>query len=98
MPNPPRLTDRHALTLHRARARAEALFLHEAARDDAQDRLAMVNKGFTDIAVITPFPQVWQPHFPRVTCIPDTEVLDLDEGAHDLVIHALCLHWADDPV
>ncbi|BBU59169.1 SAM-dependent methyltransferase [Mameliella alba] len=98
MPNPPRLTDRHALTLHRARARAEALFLHEAARDDAQDRLAMVNKGFTDIAVITPFPQVWQPHFPQATCIADTEVLDLDEGAHDLVIHALCLHWADDPV
>jgi SAM-dependent methyltransferase len=30
--------------------------------------------------------------------VPDTETLDLAEGAHDLVVHALALHWADDPV
>ncbi len=33
---------------------------------------------------------------PRV--VPDDPVLDLAPGAHDLVIHALALHWADDPV
>ncbi len=98
MPNPPRLTDRNALTLHRARARREALFLHETAADDAQDRLEMVNRTFTDVAVVTPYPQVWQPHFPQARFIPDTEVLDLAEASQDLVIHGLCLHWADDPV
>ncbi len=30
--------------------------------------------------------------------VADTEVLDLTPQSHDLVIHALCLHWADDPV
>ena len=30
--------------------------------------------------------------------MPDDEVLALHPGAHDLVIHALALHWANDPV
>jgi SAM-dependent methyltransferase len=30
--------------------------------------------------------------------VADTEVLDLSPGGHDLVIHALAMHWADDPV
>jgi ubiquinone/menaquinone biosynthesis C-methylase UbiE len=30
--------------------------------------------------------------------VADDEVLDLVPGAHDLVIHALALHWANDPV
>ncbi|SMX32481.1 methyltransferase domain-containing protein [Maliponia aquimaris] len=98
MTTPPRLTDRHALDLRRARARPEALFLHETAADDAQDRLAMVNRTFTDVAVVTPFPQVWAPRFPEATMVPEAEVLDLTEGALDLVIHGLCLHWVDDPV
>ena len=29
---------------------------------------------------------------------PDAPVLDLAPGAHDLVVHALALHWANDPV
>jgi len=98
MANPPRLTDRHALTLHRARARRDALFLHDAACDDAQDRLSMVNRAFTDTAIVTPFPKVWQDRFPEAQIIPDTDVLDLEEAGQDLVIHGLCLHWCDDPV
>ena len=35
---------------------------------------------------------------PRARVVPDEPVLDLEPGAHDLVIHALALHWADDPV
>lgn len=98
MTTPPRLTDRHALTLHRARAQAAALFLHETAADDAQDRLGMVNRTFTDVAVVTPFPRVWAPRFPGARIIADAEVLALEEASQDLVIHGLCLHWADDPV
>ncbi|MBS0123738.1 methyltransferase domain-containing protein [Thetidibacter halocola] len=93
------LTDRTALTRNRRRAAsAPALFLHEAARDEAEDRLGMVNRRFTSPAVVTPFPQVWQGLLPEARVIPDDDVLSLDEGAHDLVIHAMCLHWANDPV
>lgn len=58
----------------------------------------MVNRTFTDMAIVTPFPKVWQRAFPTARCIPDDAVLDLEEGSLDLVIHGLCLHWADDPV
>lgn len=98
MSNPPRLTDRTTLTRHRDRAQAAALFLHEAVRADAEDRLAMVNRRFTDTTIVTPFPEIWQAAFPTARFIPDTEVLDLREGDSDLVIHGLCLHWADDPL
>lgn len=91
---PRRLTDRAALTLHRARAHDP--FLHRLARDEAQDRLSVVNRTFTDMAVVTPFPALWAET--GATCVPDDEVLALKEGAHDCVIHAMALHWADDPV
>ncbi|MHA6324482.1 methyltransferase domain-containing protein [Roseivivax sp. CAU 1753] len=99
MAKTPILTDRRALDAHRARMRANpALFLQEAAADDIQDRLLMVNRVFTAPAVVTPFPGIWAERMPDATCVADTEVLDLREGAHDLVIHALSLHWANDPV
>lgn len=98
MDTPPRLTDRAALTRNRRRADKGALFLHDIARDEAEDRLAMVNRTFTAPAVVTPFPDVWRQTFPEARLVEDTEILDLTPGAHDLVIHALCLHWADDPV
>ncbi|TNF64173.1 MAG: methyltransferase domain-containing protein [Rhodobacteraceae bacterium] len=94
----PILTDRTALARNRARANPRDLFLQAAAIDEAQDRLAMVNRTFTDIAVVTPFPQSWGQAFPEARIVPDDETLALDPGAHDLVIHAMCLHWANDPV
>ena len=97
----PRLTDRTALDRYRQRALssdAPALFLHEAARAEVQDRLGMVNKNFTRPAIVTPFAEVWRDGFDAATIVEDAETLDLAPGAHDLVIHALGLHWADDPV
>ena len=94
---PPRLTDRAALTRNRARASGD-LFLHRAAIDEAQDRLAMVNRRFTDVAIVTGQPGLWSQAFPDARIVPDDDVLALDPGAHDLVIHGLCLHWANDPV
>jgi SAM-dependent methyltransferase len=88
----PHLTDRKALTLHRARA--SALFLQEEALLEVQDRLSEVNKSFTDKRVVTGFPQVWA-DFPTV---PDAETLDLAPESLDLVVHAMGLHWANDPV
>lgn len=99
MSNTPQLTDRLALQQRRKRAAsAPALFLHEEARDDVQDRLAMVNKTFRSVAIVTPFPQVWRDAFPEARIIPDDDTLDLIEADHDLVIHAMALHWANDPV
>lgn len=96
--NAPSLFDRKALTLHRARTRDEALFLHRAAVDEVQDRLSMVNKTFTAPAVVTPFAHIWRDVFPEAQIVADDEVLALTPGAHDLVIHAMALHWANDPV
>lgn len=93
----PRLTDRAALLRNRARA-GDAMFLHDLAREELQDRLAMVNRSFTAPAIVTGFPAFWGDMVPNARVVADEGVLDLDEGAHDLVIHAMALHWADDPV
>lgn len=98
MTAPPRLTDRTALLRHRARAaRNPALFLHDEVVAEVQERLSEVNRTFTDIAVVTGWPGPWAA-FPRARIVPDAEILALEPGSHDLVIHALALHWADDPV
>ena len=96
MTNPPRLTDRTAL--RRNRARADAMFLQATSAEDVQERLQEVNRTFTAPAVVTGFVKTWEDMMPSAKVVEDTETLDLEEGAHDLVIHALSLHWADDPV
>jgi SAM-dependent methyltransferase len=99
MQMPPPLTDRTALLRHRARAaRTPALFLQELAADELQERLLEVNRTFTKAAVVTGVPELWHARMPGARLVPDDEVLALEEGAHDLVIHAMCLHWANDPV
>ena len=103
MTQPPILTDRSALHSHRLRARrlpdhAEAMFLHRIARDDVQERLSEVNRTFTSPAVVTGFPDFWADLAPSARLVPDDEVLNLTPGAHDLVVHAMGLHWANDPL
>ena len=92
MQTPPPLTDVQALS--RNRARATAFFLQDLARTEVQERLSEVNRSFTAPVVVSGFPHLW-PDYPVV---PDSDVLALTDGAHDLVIHALALHWANDPV
>ncbi len=58
----------------------------------------MVNRTFTASAVVTPFPDLWSDILQDARIVPDDEVLNLEQGAHDLVIHAMALHWANDPV
>jgi len=98
--SPPRLTDPRALALYRARAaaRPDALYLHRLAADEVIERLGAVNRTFTRPAIVTPFAAAWQGRLPEARIVADAEVLDLTPGAHDLVIHALALHWAEDPV
>lgn len=96
----PALTDRIALTRQRRRAQRDGMvdLFHQIAADEIHDRLAEVNRTFTAPALVTGFPDIWGPRFPDARVVADDPVLDLEPGAHDLVIHALSLHWADDPV
>ncbi len=101
MQRQPDLTDRTALERNRRRAErmAEpALFLQEVAASELQDRLSLVNRAFTAPAVVTGWPSVWAERMPDARIVADTDVLELEPGAHDVVVHALCLHWANDPV
>jgi len=102
---PPRLTDRTALTLRRARAaRDPADFLHRAAAQEVSERLTEVNRRFTRPAILGPMAALWRDLLVADGVIDDAvlaedaEVLNLAPEAHDLVVHALALHWADDPV
>ena len=96
---PPPLTDLLALARNRARADQDTgMFLQNMIAEDLQDRLSMVNRDFTEIAVVTPFPDVWRAVFPQATLVPDADILDLTPKSYDLVIHAMALHWANDPV
>ena len=97
----PRLTDAKALAAHRARAMpriADARFLHDEAMAELQERLKDVNRTFTHAVVVSDFPEIWCDLLPAATIVPMTEALDLTPGVHDLVVHAMGLHWADDPV
>jgi SAM-dependent methyltransferase len=94
------LTDRAALLRQRARAdaRGAAMFLHDAAIVEVHDRLEMVNKSFTAPAIVTGWPAHWRTAVDGATIVPDDDTLELEPGAHDLVIHAMSMQWANDPV
>lgn len=103
MTDAPALTDRAALARNRARAltrpgHGDAMFLHAIAGADLKERLIEVNRTFTSPVVVTPFPDLWRAMFPDARIVPDAELLPLESAAHDLVIHAMGLHWANDPV
>ena len=74
------------------------MFLHELAADEIKERLNEVNRSFTQAAVVSPFPEFWGATFPGAESLVEADLLPLAEGAFDLVVHALALHWADDPV
>ena len=80
MQTPPQLTDRTALARNRARARRDALFLHEETVFEVQERLIPVNRTFTAPAIVTGFPEIWQDVLPGAKIVPDDEVLDLEDA------------------
>jgi len=96
--NMPQITDRTALLRNRSRAEPDALFLQDHAVDALQERLNEVNRTFNSIAIVTGFPDFWRARFPDATIVADEEMLDLQQQAHELILHAMCLHWANDPV
>ncbi|MFN0115426.1 MAG: class I SAM-dependent methyltransferase [Paracoccaceae bacterium] len=100
MTEPPLLTDRAALSLHRRRAVLQGFepFLYEDIAAEVDERLAEVNRPFTYAAFVSGFPFWCARRFPQARAVEDGDTLDLAPAAHDLVVHFLCLHWANDPV
>jgi len=94
----PQITDRTALARNRARALPDALFLQEHAADELQERLNEVNRTFTSVAIVTGFRDFWTRRYPDATVVADDEMLDLKQQGFDLILHSMCLHWANDPV
>ncbi len=101
---PPDLFDPDLLARRRARAAsAPADFLHEAAAAEVSERLREVNRTFQSPVVLGPRAAVWADvieaaGLARPATVEDRDVLALEPEAHDLVVHALALHWANDPV
>ena len=94
------LTDRKQLQRFRTRAirAGHADFLHRTVAAELQERLFEVNKSFTDQGVVTGFPDLWRGLWPGAATIDDTDLLAVSERQYDLLVHALALHWADDPI
>lgn len=92
------MTDPRALAAHRARTDPAALFLHESVLDEVQDRLSMVKKPFTAPGLVTGHPAFWQNAFPQAHIYQDQDTLAAAPLSHDLMLHMMSLHWANDPV
>ncbi|GHA48078.1 SAM-dependent methyltransferase [Amylibacter ulvae] len=102
MQSPPKLFDTDALAMHRRRAELGAQddwFLHDYAIDVVQERLQEVNRTFTDTAIVGWQGAQWNEKLGlSAAVVPDNETLDLAQNSCDLIIHALSLHWSNDPV
>ena len=95
----PKLTDQTALVRNRARSATDPVtFLHDIALDEIKDRLSLVNRRFTNPAIVSGFPDIWRDLRPDAIIVDDSDAIDLQINTHDLVIHAMGLHWASDPV
>jgi SAM-dependent methyltransferase len=98
MTQAPMMTDIATLARHRARAQPSAMFLHEAAADEVEDRMRLVKKSFNSVALVTGFTDFWRMRLPQAHAIADSDTLTLAPAAYDLIVHAMGLHWANDPV
>ena len=101
MNGPENLTDRTQLRRNRLRAARQGIpadFLLKQSALELQERLDEVNRTFTAPAIVSGFPDFWRDFLPEAKIVADDPVLDLTPGEHDLVIHALSLHWSEDPV
>ncbi len=103
MQSPPLLFDHDLLAIRRARAAGfgdKGAFLHREIAEHVSERLMEVKKTFTDGAIIGPQGNIWAEtlNLPNTVTVPDREILPLEESALDVAVHALALHWANDPV
>ena len=99
MQQPPVIFDRAAVERHRRRrTEPDAMFLHALAADEIKERRDLVNRAFRDIAVVTGHPEFWRGAMSDAQIVRDEEALALTPGSCDLVVHAMALHLANDPL
>ncbi|MDE2914010.1 MAG: SAM-dependent methyltransferase [Paracoccaceae bacterium] len=101
---PPVLFDRNRLARQRARAAgspASAWFLHREAASQVGERLAEINRTFYRPAIVGWRSDPWR-HWiglpEACCCLSHAGMLADTDARHDLIIHALSLHWENDPV
>ncbi len=93
------LFDRTAQQAKRRRVlNTDDLFLHALVQSEIKERLRDVNRSFTKPAIVTGFPDFWANTLTGARIVGDDDTLPLEPGRHDLVIHAMGLHGANDPV
>lgn len=98
MTNPSPLFSRTAIKNGRRRVKSDGLFLHQIAAEEIQEKLQDINRAFTKKAVVTGHKDFWAEKFPDAVVVNDEDYLDFQEQSFDLVIHAMALHCANDPV
>ena len=97
----PRLTDRKALVQRRQRAVRQGgpkTFLLDLAREELSEKLSDTGRTFRRIAVVSGFPDYWRAVFPGASQVEDADIVQFPDHTLDLIIHAMALHWSDDPV
>ncbi len=75
-------------------------FLELLAIKQARDRIDEINRKFKKPLIIGGKAQLWfrELNMPEAKLIEDNELLGLEEKSYDLIIHALSLHWYNDPI
>lgn len=73
--------------------------MHDLAIELTSERLSEVNKSFTKPAIVGWRAKEWAETLElSAQCAEDSDVLGLQPASHDLIIHAMGLHWTNDPV
>ena len=74
------------------------MFLQQEAFDEITERLLGFMKSFTKAAVVTSWPELWADIAVGADVIHPDDTLGFTETSYDLIVHAMDLHWANDPV
>ena len=73
-------------------------FLHEAAILEIEERLELVNKPLEKRGIIGWRPDLWAGKLGPSDMVPVADTLDLPRQSFDCLVHAMSLHWTEDPV
>ena len=105
MPNPIQLSDRtmtDSPALLRSRTRAARApmptFLHDAAAVELRQRIGEINRDFRHIAIVTGWPDIWGRQWQAAETVADSDLIAFTGKNYDLIVHAMSLHWSNDPV
>ena len=73
-------------------------FLFKEVVSELKERIVDSNRQYHRVAVVTGCTEFWRQHMPEAEVVSDEDILGLKLVEYDLVIHTLCLHWANDPI